>query len=802
MPQGDVLEFSGVTKRFGSVTAVDNFTATVQPGVVTGFLGPNGAGKSTTLRILLGLVRATEGEATIGGVRYDKLRRPTQAVGAVLEATSFHPNRTARNHLEVYALAGGIHKERVGEVLSLVGLTSAADRRVGGFSLGMRQRVALATALLGDPPVLILDEPTNGLDPEGIQWMRTFLRAMAAEGRTVLVSSHMLSEVQQTVDSLLVIASGRKVFQGGFDDLLAGEEDVTVVDAPDRSALAAALQRGGFAFEVLRSGLTIRNTDPAAIGAAAAAAGVALSALQRRGASLEEVFLQLVSGTRRPAPSTAQITAVPGTVSFDATAPTPPSADADRGEQDGVPATAPSPSDDDATAHAESQPVLVPSATTTGGIVVAAAALREPARTPAPDVAGAADGDDVPAQDASGLLSGDPAPDEADGAEVTAALGADDALGEAETPFDTEQGQQHDVGAPADEHAPEHAPRPDDSAQVAAAAEAASAADEDDAAGHEQTLHDAAADATYADEAAAPADHSEDGSGPLETPADTDQANADDEQPRDPSEDRSGTDDSQQGAHGASATASPDRPAGTAPDARPWWMPAEMSFPLSDDVPASPFSAPAPDETTAAAEDVPATLDAPADGGDDASAGSRFSSTAPGPVSAEDPAATPWWLPTAPNLGDSTAAAVGGASDETPADGAGEPTDARPIFRTPAGGGQAFGTGNPDHAWAPPASDEQHKPWTPPAAPVHGEQHGSQTFEVAATGEIAVIPAQDAPADAGPFVVDTSGTATGPICVLNNDAEGQLAPESSHGEPAQALGDDAGTTADEKGEER
>jgi ABC-2 type transport system ATP-binding protein len=298
MPEGQVLEFSGVTKRFGSVTAVSDLTARVEPGQVTGFLGPNGAGKTTTLRILLGLVRATEGTATIGGVPYDKLRRPLQSVGAVLEASSFHPGRTAANHLSVYAQAAGIARSRVDEVLGIVGLADAAGRKVGGFSLGMRQRLGLAYALLGDPGVLVLDEPSNGLDPEGIRWMRGLLRSLAAEGRTVLVSSHMLSEVQQTVDGLLIIARGQLVFQGGIEDLAEASDHATVVDAPDRAALEAALTSAGHSFEVLRNGLTVRTAEPLEVGALAASAGIALSSLQRRGATLEDVFLELVSGAR------------------------------------------------------------------------------------------------------------------------------------------------------------------------------------------------------------------------------------------------------------------------------------------------------------------------------------------------------------------------------------------------------------------------------------------------------------------------------------------------------------------------
>ncbi len=298
MPEGQVLEFSGVTKRFGAVTAVSDFSARVEPGLVTGFLGPNGAGKTTTLRVLLGLVRATDGTATIGGAPYSSLKEPLQSVGAVLEASSFHPGRTAVNHLKVYAQAAGLPDARVDETLGLVGLADVGGRKVGGFSLGMRQRLGLAYALLGDPGVLVLDEPANGLDPEGIKWMRGFLRQLAREGRTVFVSSHLLTEVQQTVDSVLIISQGRLVFQGTLEDLADPSEFATVVDSPDRAGLAAALTADGVPFELLRSGLTVRGLDPASVGAVAASAGVALSSLQRRGPALEEVFLELVSGAR------------------------------------------------------------------------------------------------------------------------------------------------------------------------------------------------------------------------------------------------------------------------------------------------------------------------------------------------------------------------------------------------------------------------------------------------------------------------------------------------------------------------
>ncbi|MDE0546554.1 ABC transporter ATP-binding protein [Microbacterium sp. C7(2022)] len=298
MPDGQLLEFSGLTKRFGGITAVSSLTARVEPGLVTGFLGPNGAGKTTSLRILLGLVRASAGSATIGGREYRSLRHPLQSVGAVLEASSFHPGRSGANHLAVYARAAGLPKTRVNEVLDLVGLSDAAGRNVGGYSLGMRQRLGLATALLGDPGVLVLDEPTNGLDPEGIRWIRGFLQQLAREGRTVLVSSHLLAEVQQTVDALLIISHGRLVFQGGIEELSDDSEHATVVDSPDRAALSAALGAAGAEYQLLRSGLTVSQLTPTEVGAIAASAGVALSSLHRRGPALEEVFLDLVNGTR------------------------------------------------------------------------------------------------------------------------------------------------------------------------------------------------------------------------------------------------------------------------------------------------------------------------------------------------------------------------------------------------------------------------------------------------------------------------------------------------------------------------
>lgn len=376
MPEGHVLEFTGVTKRFGAVTAIDDFSARVEPGVVTGFLGPNGAGKTTSLRILLGLIAPTRGTATIGGKRYAQLAHPLQTVGAALEASSFHPGRTAANHLKVYAQAAGIPSSRIDDALGTVGLADVAGRKVGGFSLGMRQRLGLAYTLLGDPGVLVLDEPSNGLDPEGIRWMRGFLRDLARQGRTVLVSSHLLAEIQQTAEALLIISRGRLVFQGTLGDLTEQDEFATVVDSPDRAALSAALTAAGHTFELLRTGLTVRGADPATIGAVAASAGVALSSLQRRGPALEEVFLALVNGERvhasasgvTPAPASgvaepAQTVAAPAQTPADdapteAEAAVPPA----QTETDDAPADESRRSEEDAPAASEESPAVVAAA--------------------------------------------------------------------------------------------------------------------------------------------------------------------------------------------------------------------------------------------------------------------------------------------------------------------------------------------------------------------------------------------------------------------------------------------------------
>nr|WP_314840564.1 ATP-binding cassette domain-containing protein [uncultured Microbacterium sp.] len=296
MPAGQVLEFTRVTKRFNDVTAVSDFSARVEPGVVTAFVGPNGAGKTTTLRILLGQVRATSGTATIGGVAFPELRHPLRTIGSVLEETVYRPRRSAIRQLTIAAKANGIPLSRVGEVLALVGLENEGEGRIGSFSLGMRQRLSVAHALLGDAGALVFDEPANGLDPEGIRWMRMLMRRLADEGRTVLVSSHVLSEVEQVADHVLVLSKGRLMLSSGIEKLADPATGSVVVDSADRAGLRAALSASGFEVEVLRSGLTVRGADAGRVGAIAASAGIALSTLVQRGPTLEDVFIDLVKG--------------------------------------------------------------------------------------------------------------------------------------------------------------------------------------------------------------------------------------------------------------------------------------------------------------------------------------------------------------------------------------------------------------------------------------------------------------------------------------------------------------------------
>jgi ABC-2 type transport system ATP-binding protein len=291
------ISVQGLTKRFGDVLAVDHLTFDADPGTVTGFLGPNGAGKTTTLRMLLGLVAPTSGTATIDGRPYRELADPARRVGAVLEASGFHPGRSARDHLRVLATAAGLPSGRVGEVLEQVGLTGAGRRRVGGFSLGMRQRLGLAAALLGDPEVLVLDEPANGLDPEGVRWLRDLVRGLADQGRTVLVSSHLLAEVAQTVDQVVIIDRGRLVARSSLAALTAGADRTVRVRTPQPEALRGLLvARGATVTPDGPDRLVVGGVTAEQVGQAAAAGGVVLHEMRFERSNLEDVFLELTGG--------------------------------------------------------------------------------------------------------------------------------------------------------------------------------------------------------------------------------------------------------------------------------------------------------------------------------------------------------------------------------------------------------------------------------------------------------------------------------------------------------------------------
>ncbi len=297
------IVLDGLTKRFGSTVAVNDVSATARPGRLTAFLGPNGAGKTTTLRMLLGLVTPTSGSATIGGIGYADLVRPSTVVGALLEATGFHPGRSALDHLRVMGLPAGIGSRRCLEVLSLVRLSEAANQKVGSFSLGMRQRLGLAFALLGDPPVLVLDEPANGLDPAGIRWLRTLLRDLADEGRTLLVSSHALPEIEQIADDVLILARGRLVRQSTMTDLWGGEEARTLVETPTRGRLRLALDEAGIGYDAGADDDLRVYAGRERVGQVAATAGVVLHRLTERPDALEDLFLTIVtSATEEMAP--------------------------------------------------------------------------------------------------------------------------------------------------------------------------------------------------------------------------------------------------------------------------------------------------------------------------------------------------------------------------------------------------------------------------------------------------------------------------------------------------------------------
>ena len=296
-----MIEVENLTKRFRKTVAVDDLSFKIREGAITGFLGPNGAGKTTTLRVILGLVHPTAGRATVSRRLYRQLKSPTQQVGAVLEASDFHPGRSGRNHLRVLAAATGIPRSRVEEVLEVVDLQGAPGRRAGGYSLGMRQRLSLAGALLGDPRILVLDEPANGLDPQGIRWLREFLRSLAAEGRTIFISSHVLAELEQIVDEVVIIHRGKFVVQASTAELVARAAGGIRARSPQADQLRAALEQAGVKVASSEGDLlTIADATTAQVGEIAAAKGIVLHELVAESSSLEEAFLDLTSQDEAP----------------------------------------------------------------------------------------------------------------------------------------------------------------------------------------------------------------------------------------------------------------------------------------------------------------------------------------------------------------------------------------------------------------------------------------------------------------------------------------------------------------------
>jgi len=291
-----MLQIDHLTKRYSSTLAIDDLSFDVKPGVVTGFLGPNGSGKSTTMRIILGLDHPTKGRAIVNGKSYGELKDPLREVGALLDAKSVHPGRTARNHLRALAASNKIKKSRVDEVLEFVGITSVADKKVGDYSLGMSQRLGIAAALLGDPGILLFDEPVNGLDPEGIRWIRDFFRSLANEGRTVFVSSHLMSEMAVSADQIIVIGRGRFITQGSIDDLTATANGTVFVRASDIKRLGAAITaKNGTIHEENEQGLTVGALTSDEVGQIAFDAGVTVLELTPQRASLEDVFMGLTA---------------------------------------------------------------------------------------------------------------------------------------------------------------------------------------------------------------------------------------------------------------------------------------------------------------------------------------------------------------------------------------------------------------------------------------------------------------------------------------------------------------------------
>jgi ABC-2 type transport system ATP-binding protein len=292
------IDVCGVRKRFGTTQALDGMTFSVAPGRVTGFIGPNGAGKSTTIRVVLGLDDPDEGQALVGGQRYRHLRRPLRLVGALVDASALQPSRTGRNHLLWMARSQDMPTSRVDEVIELVGLASAARRKAGGYSLGMRQRLGIAAAMLGDPPALILDEPFNGLDPEGIIWIRGFLRSLAAEGRAVLVSSHLMGELQDTAEQVVVIGRGRVLADATVEELVARVSgDQVLLRTPVPSEAGTALKRAGAAVTVTdRNTVAVSGVPAQRVVEVLSQAGVAFSEVTTQRVTLEDVYLQLTGG--------------------------------------------------------------------------------------------------------------------------------------------------------------------------------------------------------------------------------------------------------------------------------------------------------------------------------------------------------------------------------------------------------------------------------------------------------------------------------------------------------------------------
>jgi ABC-2 type transport system ATP-binding protein len=289
-----MIEAKGLTKRYGDKLAVNDLTFTVRPGIVTGFLGPNGAGKSTTMRMILGLDRPTSGEALINGQHYTSVRAPMQLVGALLDAKDMHGGRTARAHLTSLVQSNGLPKRRVDEVLAMTGMTDAAGRRIKGFSLGMSQRLGIAAAMLGDPEILIFDEPVNGLDPEGILWIRHFMQSLAAEGRTVFVSSHLMSEMENTAEHLVVIGLGKLLADLSTKDFIAANSAGMVrVRTPQADEMLAALRTAGLQPTVADGHIEVLGTTTEAVGDLAAANRLTLHELYTQRSSLEQAFMEM-----------------------------------------------------------------------------------------------------------------------------------------------------------------------------------------------------------------------------------------------------------------------------------------------------------------------------------------------------------------------------------------------------------------------------------------------------------------------------------------------------------------------------